>query len=181
MQYTSVSAAMEFGQFIGDDVGVLLNALIESATKVIDNHCHRIFRIEDETTRVFTKRTRREDAFDGVMLYLDEDLAEEASAITGTPTVLYVPENIPPYFAIEIVEGSWEAEVSVTGYWGYSRTPPPDIEFACLRLVKWMYDLRDTTQGSAVIVTPEGRVLLPQGLPSDIVKLLEPYVKVSIA
>lgn len=181
MQYTSVGAVRAFGKFTEDDEDVLLDALITSATEAINNHCHRVFRIDDETTRVFTKRTRREDAFDGVMLYFDEDLAEEASVITGTPTVLYLPENIPPYFAMEIIDDSWEAVVSVTGYWGYSRVQPPDIEFACLRLVKWMYDLKDTTEGSTVVVTPEGQVLLPQGLPSDIKTFLEPYVKVLIA
>lgn len=181
MQYTSVEAVKAFGLFVGDGDDDMLNALILGATEHINNHCHRIFRIDEETVRTFTKRSNREDAFEGAMLYLDEDLAEAASAITGTPTVLYMPENTPPYFIIEIINDSWEAVVEVTGYWGYSRTPPPDVEFACLRLVKWMYDLRDTTEGSAVIVTPEGRVLLPQGLPSDIVKMLEPYVKVGVA
>lgn len=181
MQYTSLAAVKSFGQFEGDDDDVLLDALISGASKAINNYCKRIFQIDDETTRTFTKSSVREDAFDGAVLLLDEDLAEAPSSVTGDPTVRYIPENDPPYYALEIVDASWESVVEIVGYWGYSKTPPPDIEFACLRLVKWMHDLRDTSKGNVVVVTPEGRVLLPQGLPSDIREFINPYKRVLTA
>lgn len=182
MQYTSVQSLREMGAFGSEDEDVLLNALIESATAIIDHHTHRKFAAEEETTRTFFRSHRRENAFLGQILYFDEDLAEPASLITDSPTVSYIPENNPPYFAMELTEGSWNTTaVAVTGYWAFSRTPPADIEFVCLRLSKWLYELRDATRGDLVMVTPEGRMLVPQGLPPDIATLLRPYVRVSIA
>ena len=94
----------------------------------------------------------------------------------------YLPEDGPPYYGIFKTDGSWAyPTVTIKGYWGYSKAPPPDIELACLRLSKWLYDQRDTTTGSAAIVTPDGQVLLPQGLPSDVLTLLKPYKKVIVA
>jgi hypothetical protein len=176
MNYTTVEALRNFGGFEDEEEDDMLDALIASASSVIDNYCNRIFAADEETTRVFTRTTRREDPFDGQLLYFDDDLAEEASAITDSPTVVYIPENIPPYFAMELTEGSWNATaVSITGYWAYSKTPPADIEYACLRLSKWLYELRDTTRADAVIVTPEGRLLVPQGLPVEVQTILRPY------
>lgn len=345
--YTSLAALKSFGSFESEKDDTLLYAMIGAASEVISNHTRRIFRIDDVSVRTFRRSTRREDAFNGQILHLDEDLAEEASGFnaiddlpemlinggfeipgaggadiwaywtesvgdgalanetsleyegadaakltsgpsantlirqavtvapgktyrvsfrtrgdgtyqgrwlvrdetnyvnikspqnTGVPgttyamvsdevvvpdictslglwlygsttnggicyfdscsvkladpvydletippeNVIYMPENTPPYYALELTEGTWPDLVEVTGYWGYSRTPPPDIELACLLLAKWMYDLRDTTQGAAVVVTPEGRVLLPQGLPSDVLTILDSplYKRVSIA
>ncbi len=342
--YTSLAALKSFGSFESDKDDVLLDALIASASRAIESHTRRIFRIDDLSVRTYRKSTRHDDPFDGQILYLDEDLAlpadgfnprddlpnllqnpgfetlggggadiwanwsetpsdgaldnetsleyeganaakmtaganrtttlaqnitvvagkkyrirfwtrgdatyggryrvrdqdNAADIIVVTTTrvvattyavimkewvapagcttvliqfwcpatdtgvcyfdacevrekepvydldvinpdnVLYIPENIPPYYALELTEDTWPSVVEVNGYWGYSKTPPPDIEIACLRLVKWLYDLRDTSQGAAVIVTPEGRVLLPQGLPSDVVTLLAPYVKLRV-
>ena len=181
MEYTTVNALRDFGDF-GDEEDAELAALIDSASRVIDNYCGRIFAVEEEETHTFTRSKRREDAFDGQMLYLDDDLAEEASVITDSPTVTYIPENFPPYFAIELTEGSWNATaVEVTGYWAYSRTAPADIEFACLRLAKWLYELRDTTRADTVMVTEEGRLLVPQGLPVDVTTVLKPYRRYGMA
>ena len=181
MEYTTVQALRDFGSFESEDNDDFLSALIETASRAIDNYCKRKFAVDDETKRTFTRTKRREDAIEGQILYLDEDLAEEASVITDTPTVIYIPENIPPYFAIEITEGSWNSEaVEVTGYWAYSREAPADIEYACLRLSKWLYELSETTRADVVMVTPEGARLVPQGLPVDIMTLLGPYVRVGV-
>jgi hypothetical protein len=95
--------------------------------------------------------------------------------------VTYLPANEPPYYAIINESGSWTSPITVTGYWAYSRIPPVDIELACLRLSKWMYELRETTRGDAAIVTDVGAVLLPAGLPVDVITLLAPYRKVRLA
>lgn len=186
MEYTTVAAARAFGEFVGDDEDPLLNALILSASQIIDQYTKRTFAVEDEAVRVFRRSRRYDDPFDGPQLLLDTDLAEDASLIQDpddlawAPTVFYREENNPPYWGIELDEGSWPQTTEVTGYWGYSRTPPTDIEYACLRLVKWLYDLRDTTEGQLPIVTPEGRVLLPQGIPSDTAAILLPYVRLQV-
>ena len=180
MDYTTVEALREFGPFDEED-NKTLNALIATATRLIDGYTGRIFAVEDESKRTFRKDRRFENPFEGPILYFDQDLAEAASLITDSPTVTYVPENIPPYFAMILTEGTWALTVEVTGYWGYSRTPPEDIQFACLRLSKWLYELRDTTRADAVITTAEGLMLVPQGLPVDVTAMLQPYRRVRFA
>lgn len=186
MEYTTVAAAMAFGQFESSDAEDMINALILSASRIINQHCRRVFAVDDETIRTFRRSRRYDDSFNGPQLLLDEDLAEDASLIqdpddlTWAPTVFYREENRPPFWAIELEQDAWPQVVKITGYWGYSRTPPPDIEFACLRLVKWLYDLRDTTEGQVAVVTPEGRVLLPRGIPSDISTILDPYRRAQV-
>lgn len=181
MEYTTVNALRDFGSFESEEDDKVLSAIIETASRAIDNHCKRKFSADEETVRTFTRSKRYEDPFEGQILYLDEDLAEEASAITDSPTVTYLPENTPPYFIMCLTEGSWNAEaVEVTGYWAYSRTPPADIEYACLRLAKWLYELSETTRADVVMVTPEGAKLIPQGLPVDVLTLLGPYVRLGV-
>ncbi len=183
MGYTTLEALKSYGSFEEDDNDELLYAMIGSATAVIENHTQRRFEIDDETDQTFSKLNLPEESrFNGSMLYFYEELAEEASAITDSPTVIYIPEDGPPYYGIRKTDGSWAyPTVTVTGYWGYSKTPPPDIELACLKLAKWFYDQKDTSQSDALVITPEGRVLLPKGLPSDVKALLAPYVKVITA
>ena len=181
MNYTTVEALRRFGGSVSEEEDPDLDALIESASRAIDAHCKRIFGTSEETKRTFTRSRHYEDAFDGQILYFDQDLAEEASVITDSPTVIYIPENMPPYFAMDLVEGSWNSDaVEITGYWAYSKEPPADIEFACLRLAKWLYELRDTSRADVVLVTPEGRLLVPQGLPVDVQLLIDPYVRTGI-
>ncbi len=181
MGYTTLEALKSFGGFEDDSEDVILDVLIQSATEIINDQTGRVFEIEEETERYFTRHRGIPSRFEGNKLHLDMDLAAAASHITDTPTVVYLPENDPPYHAIVIVDGAWHPEeVIINGFWGYSKTPPSAIEIACLRLSKWLYDMRDTTTGAAVVITPEGKVLLPQGLPSDVVTILKPYMKLVV-
>ncbi len=186
MEYTTVAAAKAFGEFEGNDEDAMINALILSASSIIGQYTKRTFAVGSTTTRTFRRSRVYDDPIDGPVLLLDTDLAEAADDIidpndaTWVPTVFYREENNPPYWGIELEEDRWPQETEITGYWGYSRTPPVDIEYACLRLVKWLYDLRDTTEGQLPVVTPEGRVLLPQGIPSDIMAIILPYVRLQV-
>jgi len=157
--------------------------MIAAASKAIDNFCHRIFASDEESVRTFTRnRVGISDMFDGRILFLDEDLAAVPSAITDSPTVSYVPENETPYYALIITDEAWAyPTVSITGHWAYSITAPPDVEMACLRLARWMYDMSEASERDVVTVTPEGQVLLPSGLPNDAMTLLKPYRKQGVA
>ena len=181
MAYTTLSALKEFGGFQTNNDDDLLEALIGSAKNIIDGHTDRVFDVQDETTRTYSRYRGVPSRFSSNTLYLDVELAEEASVITDSPTVVYLPENDAPYYSIVLVEGSWAyPQVQVTGYFGYSRIAPPAIEQACLRLAKWLYDMRDTNSGDSVVVTPDGQVLLPQGLPADVKTMLAPFRRVRV-
>jgi hypothetical protein len=185
MGYTTLAALKSFGGFEGDDENVILSALIGSATSAIENYTQRVFQIDSESEQDFNytyaSSLPGESRFSGSTLYFYEELAASGASITDNPTVIYLPEDGPPYYGIYMTDGSWASPtVTIFGWWGYSKTPPPDIEMACLRLSKWLYDMRDTSSGSSAVITPEGRVLLPQGLPSDVKQLLAPYRKVTV-
>ena len=180
MAYTTLAALKSFGGFEGDDDDVILSAMIESAQGIIDNYTGRTFEIDDETDQIFTTlRGIETNRFSGNKLYFYEELADEASAITDSPTVSYLPEDGPPYYGCYKTAGTWAyPTVTVTGYWGYSKVAPPAIEQACLRLALWLYNQKDISASNSAVITPEGQVLLPQGLPQDVVTILKPYKKV---
>jgi hypothetical protein len=181
MDLTTVEAARKFGFFKSSEDNVLLAALIAAASEAIEVKCHRRFRSDTESNRTFTARTilgEYRTPFSGPVLMLDSELAEAASAITGSPTVSYLPENGgPPYYAIINEDGYWTSPITVTGHWAYSRMPPPNIELACLRLTKDLYESRSATRSSGVVVTDQGAVLMPAQFPADVMALISPYIK----
>jgi len=180
--YTTLEALKAFGGFDEDDEDAKLEAMIGSATQIINDRTKRIFEAADETTQDFSRLHGVPSRFNRNILYFYEELAEEASAITDSPTVIYLPENGPPYYGMVTTAGAWAyPTVSVTGYWAASRTPSPTVEFVCLRISKWLYDMGEGGVSDSVIITPDGRVLLPHGLPSDIEVLLAPLTKVVVA
>ena len=183
MNYTTLEALRRWGTFQSPKDDGMLEATIASASRIIDRHCGRVFASSAETIHTFTRPLagmRRHDPFDHQTLFLDDDLAAAASAISGSPTVSYITANHPPYWAIINEDGYWSSPISVTGHWAYSEQAPPDIEIACLRLSKWLYELRDTARGDAVVVTDQGAVLMPAALPADVLAILAPYVKTRI-
>lgn len=185
MDYATVEALREFAGFETDKDDELLSALVSAASRAIDGYCGRAFAVDAETVHVFTKPSGSidflVDPFDGRVLWLDGDLAQVASAITGSPSVTYHP-NLTPYDRIILAEGSWTSPISVTGYWAYSRVQPPDVEQVCLRLSNWLYELRHATRAQEFVTfSAEGTTLMPALLPADIRVLLAPYRKLRFA
>ena len=183
MNYTTLEALRAWGRIGADTDNPKLSAIIASASGIVDKHCGRVFASSAETVHTFTSPTRsdRPNPFDGDRLLLDDDLAEAASAITGSPTVTYETPNHPPFWAIINSDGYWSSPISITGHWAYSVEAPPDIEIACLRLSKWLYELRQTTRGDAVVVTDLGAVLMPAAVPADVLAILAPFRRVRLA
>lgn len=180
-EYITSAQVQSYGSFQGVAGEDIIDLVIPASKLAIDNYCGRTFEAGSTSARTFTKTGIAVDAVVGKILHLDQDLAEAAASITDSPTVVYLPENETPYHAIVITDGSWADPVIVTGYWAYSRTAPGDIIIASLQLAKWMYDMRESNEGTRVIVTPEGQVLLPSGLPPFIKVLLDPYRRIRTA
>ena len=174
MQYANLADLKAYGNITTSDDDDVLDVLLSAAAELINGHCGRVFLIAASTDRTFR---RRNGDWDGRTLWFGAELAELVS-VTGTPTVIKLPENDPPYTRMQLDPADvvgWADPTVVNGYWGYSKTPPAAIVECSLRLAKWLYDLRTTKPVDFVTVTPFGQVIVPATLPLDVVMMLAPY------
>lgn len=174
----------------GDDA--LITALIARAQAAIDLHTHRTFSSTADSTRSFTVGEDTE----GRLLWFDEDIVSittvttNADASTGTTVssteYITMPRNRTPYYGLKIkssVDKDWtftndpESGITVAGKWAYSTTPPDDVKHACIRLSSYYYQQKDAQVFDVTAIPDAGVITLPQGIPSDVKIILEPYIK----
>jgi len=181
MAYTTVAEVKTFCEVVGAGDDTLLTAILAAAEAWIENKTGRVFDAAAASDQTYTRLHTDHSRFDGKKLYFYSETADDLVSITDSPTVLMLPENGPPYYGCMLTDGSWAyPTVTINAYWGYSKTPPSDIELAVWRICKWMYDMQNTQSGELVIA-PDGQVMIPEGVPGDIMALIQPYIKVGIA
>lgn len=188
--YTNTTDLKTYCGIRSSDHDTILDGIVTAVTKVIDNYTGRKFNVTTNSTRTFREWDEFSGAdfldnpFDGDVLWLDEELAAQVSAsdITGSPSVHYIPENEPPYYALILGSDTseWSNPTSITGPWGYSTDIPSDIANAALVLGKHIYESREATEGPQMIVTPDGHVLMPKGIPNDVAMILDKYRKATV-
>ncbi len=188
--YTNVSDVKAYLGITGSTDDVLIEALIEAAQRWIDAYCARTFEAV-EGTRYFTvgKDT------DGATLHLDRDLCAITSIVTNadatdggttlaTTEYRTVPRNDTPYYAIRLTssggkawEYTYEAEdgIEVTGKWGWSVAAPENVSQAARRLAAYMYRQKDAGTFDTTAFPEAGVITVPQGIPKDVLLLLEPF------
>lgn len=190
--YITLQNLKDYADFGTSTDDSLLNDLISRAESIIESYTGRKFAASGITGRYF-------DALEDVdeyTLYLDQDLAGITVIVNGDGTEIssneYVtePRNETPYYGIKIKASTckyWtysidpENSILVSGYWGYSQTPPEDIQHATIRLASWLYNQRETSlDADRPMVTPEGVTILPAKLPTDILTILNKYKKVHV-
>jgi hypothetical protein len=164
-----------------------LNRLLLAADAVIDRHTGRSFAIATDTTRYFEAC-----AVSGQMLMLDAELAQVTSVTNGDGTAIDVatlrtmPRNRGPYFALVVPSSlRWsiddlDAEIAVTGRWGYSVTSPEDIRQAAIRLTTHWYRLKDAQVFDVVETAEGGSLIVPKGIPADVKQVLALYKRVTL-
>ncbi len=161
----------------------LLNDLILRAEGLIDAYTGRSF-----TATTATKYFSWDD-MDGQFLPLYGDDLLTVTKLTNADGIeiapadyKLLPRNETPKWLIKLDESqSWnfvddDSEISVAGTWGYSATPPADIEHACVRLVAFIYRQKDTAADiDRPMVTGDGVTIMPSNLPADVTRILDRY------
>ena len=99
-----------------------------------------------------------------------------------------MPRNRTPKYGIRLKVDStysWEFDtdywVSVAGTWGYSTTAPYDIVQATIRLVAYYYAQKDAQVFDVTAVPEAGVITVPQGMPRDVERMLQPYMRMGLA
>lgn len=103
------------------------------------------------------------------------------SVIAPTSTIL----TARPFYEIQLkvnsnkvwtYDGDWEGAISLTGYFGYSSTPPAPIHMATLDLAAHLYKVPEII--SRAVVSPDGVLLSPDAIPGHVHQLIRPFARV---
>jgi uncharacterized phiE125 gp8 family phage protein len=165
----------------------LLTDLLMRATSVIEQMTRKVFVATPASPRRFGRGQMLWEGTlhrDYLLLPSGYYVAQLVSAVDGDGATIplseiELPPDGPPY-TILIRRGSrWchnTQTAEITARWGYSISPPADIEHATIRLAAWMYRQRGTANDpDRPTVADGGLVLLPSALPDDVKQILERY------
>jgi hypothetical protein len=118
------------------------------------------------------------------------DLCQITTVTNGDGTTVaasaYVtnPRNETPWYGLRFKLNSglyWtfdadpENAISIAGRWAYSVTAPSDIVQATVRMAAYLYRQKDTGTFDVTAIPGAGVIEVPQGMPRDVAKTLEPY------
>lgn len=202
MGYPAASDAIAYCGITDTDHASMVGDILNWAIQIVESTTGRVFAAA--SSDVETKYFDAELDVDGQTLYLgSNDLLSVSNDTDGNPVidcggtdtvyasdVIYLPVNGTPKNAIKLRGDSgktwtWENDpddaLSVKGLWAYSADPPQDIWFAIMRLCKWMYDQRKTTNEiDRPLLTESGNIIMPQKLPQDVMSVLLHYRKIKV-
>jgi hypothetical protein len=163
----------------------LIGTCINWAEGAIDAYTRRIF-AGTTGTAYYNRFTYPQLA--GQALFLDQDLLGLTSLTNGDTTTIPLgsvwlePRNEGPPYRILRLKSSYvyvwntDTDVIVAGTWGYSASPPADIQGAAVRLAAFYYRMKDAPDPGGVSGFPEGgEVTWPRGIPDDIKFVLEKH------
>jgi hypothetical protein len=163
----------------------LMGTAINNAEAAIDSYTRRNFAGTAGT--VYYSRFTQAGNVRGQALYLDGDLYSLVGVVNGdsqvipTGSVWLEPRNEGPPYRIVRLRSSYvwtwntDSDLVLSGTWGYSVTPPADIQQAAVRLAAYLYRLKDTGVADVSGYPEAGEVTLPKGLPDDVRLILERY------
>lgn len=164
---------------------------IDAAAKWINEYCQfddldRPFAIAGETTRYFHPEHTK-----GKYLYTDVPFLSISSVVNGDGVTIapsqyrLEPRNYPRYTTIRLNRNSsqvwWfddeDAEIAITGKWGWSEAPPEPVAEACRHYAGWMHQ-RWISGLSSSGATDQLGVTKRQitSVPPEVKNLLEPFV-----
>ena len=161
----------------------LLNDLITRAEGLINAYTGRSFESATATKYFGEGDTDGQD-----LVFYGDDLLTVTKLTNGDAVEIasanyrLFPRNDSPKWMLKLDDGySWDfsngdSEISVAGTWGYSATPPLDIQHACVRLTAFLYRQKDTSADiDRPMVTGDGVTIMPSALPVDVTRILDRY------
>lgn len=190
MAYTTVAKVKDYLSISNTTDDVLLGALCNAAQKIVDAYTGRTF-------EAATDSTKYADAVadvDGLTLYLPCEFAAITSVTNGdgvavaSASYITEPRNATPYYALKLKASkalTWtyttdpENAITIVGKAAYSATAGYDIVQAATRLAAWMYRGKDSQVFDITAQPDMGIITVPQGIPSDVKRLLAPYRRVT--
>lgn len=196
MSYTTLTHLKSYLSLVTADDDDLLADLSMAVDAAIDAYTGTTFEVSDEETKTFTWGEDLGGWGDyesrGRVLYLDEWLADGPSLVVNgdgvtVPSSSYTlrPGRRGPHHSIVLnryADVVWtfidhpEDAVSVTGFWGYSKTPPADVAHAATRWTAYLYRQKDSQVFDQTAFTELGPMRIRLGMPTDVKELLDPYV-----
>ncbi|MDX9779619.1 MAG: head-tail connector protein [bacterium] len=183
----SYATAVQVKEYLGISGTVvddnLLDDLIERAEGLIDAYTGRSF-VSTTATKFFDDSfTNGSDlnlwGYD--LLTVTKLTNGDGVEVTSSDYRLF-PRNDNPKWMLRLDEAySWnfsdgDSEISVAGTWGYSATPPLDIQHACVRLAAFLYRQKDNSADiDRPMITGDGVTIMPSALPVDVTRILDRY------
>jgi hypothetical protein len=170
---------------------LVLEDLIEQASRVIDGHCKRRFWAAAETryfmamqpgvlftgdllsvTSLKTDQTG-DRVYENTWANTDYDL-EPYNAPYETPPGPYLRISTAPIghytFPVRIARG-----VEIVGSWGYAATVPDDVKTACMIVVTDAMLKREHKENERGSMSSSGVIITAEGIPSRVWEILRPY------
>lgn len=197
MTYATATDVKAYLKITDADDDTLIGNLVTRAQKIIEVKTARVFEASD-TTRYFDALLNTElDRYGSRrdLVFYGHDLCSITTVVNGDGTTITssyyttLPKNYTPYYGIRLLASSgyaWEYEddpedaIAITGKWAYSATAPADIVHATVRMAAYLYKQKDTQQVFEQVLTSPGGVLrMPSKLPSDVIEMLEPYMRLT--
>jgi hypothetical protein len=184
MAYVTAAQVKEYlgisGTVVDDN---LLEDLIERAEGLIDAYTGRSFEATTATKFFDDSFTNGSDLnLWGYDLLTVTKLTNGDGVEVASSDYRLFPRNDNPKWIIKLDESqSWsfsdgDSEISVAGTWGYSATPPLDIQHACVRLAAFLYRQKDNSADiDRPMITGDGVTIMPTNLPVDVTRILDRY------
>lgn len=187
MSWPSLTTIKQYLGITTTNDDAVLQLLADQAKTKIETFCGRRFVAQSMT------RTYDEAYVDlyvrGDRLYLDDDVISITQITNGNGVIIdsadYVlePVNMTPKAIIRLRgANAWIAwpdrDIEIVGLWGYSTIPPLDVQHAYLRLIGYWYRQRDAQVYDVTAFPETGQLIVPKGMPPDIVQDLTPYRRI---
>lgn len=190
MAYTEVALVKEYLEISSNELNSLIERCVDATTEVITSYCRQRFEAHGNqatTTRYF--HAINDVCENQTVLMLDEPLSSISSIVNGDGTTITAqqyktqPYTDKPWHCIVLIDGTtwtytstpWGA-ISVTGHWTYSQNTPEEIQLAATELAAFYFQKRQSNMDSdRAIVSEDGTLLLPDGIPKHIIAKLQPF------